>query len=179
MDAPPEVDYAVVLVFPGFGAERENDEAVVESALDWLNTHKDEPGFRFAPPVSAHLEIVTAADEARDRVEEGGGVAMVLLHDVEDGERDDLLRLCEARNVSACYTVDVPRRRGPRAEPMRVVLRSKPAKGPRAHTLTADTLTAPVSDDEETGARVGDVIAVLALGVMTHHWHERPPRRPF
>jgi hypothetical protein len=179
MTTPPEVDYTVVLVFPGFGAERENAEAVVESALDWLNTYKDEPGFRFAPPVSAHLEIVAFADEARARVEEDEGVATVLLHDLADDERDDLLRLCEARHVSACYTVDVPRRPGPRKGPMKVVLRSEPAKGPRAHTLTADTLTAPVDEDEETGARVGDVIAVRALGVMTHHWHKSPPRRPF
>jgi hypothetical protein len=46
MTSPPEVDYTVILVFPGFGAERENAEAVVESALDWLNTTKIEPGFR-------------------------------------------------------------------------------------------------------------------------------------
>jgi hypothetical protein len=179
MDAPQEFEYTVVLVFPGFGAERENAEAVVESALDWLNTCKEEPGFRFAPPVSAHLEIVHGADEARARVEEDEGVAMVLLHDLADDERDALLRLCQARDVSACYTVDVPRRPGPRKEPLRVVLRSKPADGVSAHTLNAETLTAPVAEDEETQGRVGEVIAVLALGVMTHHWGKHPPRRPF
>jgi hypothetical protein len=178
MATPPEVDYTVVLVFPGFGAEREHAEAVVESALGWLNTYKDEPGFRFAPPVGAHLEIVAGADEARARVEEEG-VAMVLLHDLADDERDELLRLCEARDVAACYTVDVPRRPGPRTGPMRVVLRSEPAKGPPAHTLNAETLTAPVGEDEDTEGRVGEVIAVLALGVMTHHWRKNPPRLPF
>jgi hypothetical protein len=33
MALPPEFDYTVVLVFPGFGVGRENAEAVVESAL--------------------------------------------------------------------------------------------------------------------------------------------------
>ena len=179
MATPQAVDYTVVLVFPGFGAEREHAEAIVESALDWLNTYKEQPGFRFAPPVSAHLEVVQGADEARGRVEEDDGVAMVLLHDLADDERDALLRFCEARHVSACYTVDVPRRAGPRKEPLRLVLRSKPAEGVSAHTLTAETLTAPVGEDEETEGRVGEVIAVLALGVMTHHWGKSPPRLPF
>ena len=34
MAGPQEVDYAVVLVFPGFGAERENAETIVEGALE-------------------------------------------------------------------------------------------------------------------------------------------------
>jgi hypothetical protein len=75
--------------------------------------------------------------------------------------------------------VDIPRRSGPRNEPLRIVLRSKPAEGVSAHTLTAETLTAPVAEDEDTRGRVGEVIAVLALGVMTHHWGKNPPRRPF
>ena len=53
MSRRQEVDYTVVLTFPGFGEERENAEAVVEAALEWLNNNKEEPGFRFAPPVSA------------------------------------------------------------------------------------------------------------------------------
>src|SRR2546430_4343743 len=28
--------------FPGFGAERENAETIVEGALGWLNTHKED-----------------------------------------------------------------------------------------------------------------------------------------
>lgn len=179
MGGAEEVDYTVLLVFPGFGTERENAEAVVESALDWLNTHKDKPGFRFAPPVSARLEIVAFADEALARVEDDEGVAMLLLHDLADDERDELLRLCEARDVGACYTVDVPRPRGRRKGPMKVVFRRAPRKGPPAHTLNAETLTAPVGDDEDTGARVSEVIAVLALGVMTYHWRKILPQRPF
>src|SRR5947208_13053305 len=108
-----EVDYTVVLVFPGFGEERENAEAIVEAALEWLNNNKEEPGFRFAPPVSAHLEIVADADEARARIESDEGVAMVLLHGLDDDERDDMIRHCRARQIPACYTLDVrrPRRR--------------------------------------------------------------------
>jgi len=129
MSVPEEVDYTVVLVFPGFGAERESAEAVVESALDWLNTYKETPGFRFARPVSAHLEIVSDADEVRDRIEADESVAMILLHDLDDDERDALVRLCNARQVGACYTVDAPRPRRPRKEPMKVV---------RAHPVCRD-----------------------------------------
>src|SRR5262249_37351029 len=123
---PPDVDYVVLLVFPGFGAERENAEAVVESALDWLNTNKTEPGFRFAPPVFAHLETVSDADEARARVEADGRVATVILHDLDDAERDDLARHCDAHHVSVCSTVDAPRPTGDRARGWRLVLQSKP-----------------------------------------------------
>jgi hypothetical protein len=42
--------------------------------------------------------------------------------------------------------------------------------------LAAETLTGPVDEDEEAGERVGEVIAVLALGVMQHHWHNQQPR---
>jgi hypothetical protein len=162
----------VILVFPGFGAERENAEFVVESALHWLNNNKEEPGFRFAPPVGAHLEIVQGGDEAQERMEADDSVALILLHDVPDQERDALLRLCQAREVSAGFTVDVPRRPGPRGGPMEVVFRKAPANEPRGHRLCAETLTAPVAEDEETGGRVGEVIAVLALGVMQYHWRK-------
>jgi hypothetical protein len=43
-----------------------------------------------------------------------------------------------------------------------------------AHRLAAETLTAPVGEDEETQGRVGELIAVLALGVMEHHWRKNP-----
>jgi hypothetical protein len=176
MNSPPDVDYTVVLVFPGFGTERENAETIVESALEWLNTYKDEPGFRFAPQVSAHLEIVSDVDEARARIEADESVATVILHDVAEDERIPLLRFCEAREISACYTVDVPRRPGPRKGPMKVVIRSKPANEVPAHRLAGETLTGPVDEeDEDTQGRIGEVIAVLALGVMEHHWRQNPP----
>ena len=171
-----DVDYTVLLLFPGFGAERENAETVVESALQWLNTNKDEPGFRFARPVTAHLEIVQNADEARDRIEADERVAMVFLHDLPEEERDALVRDCAAQDIGVCYTVDAPRRPGPRNEPFRLVLQSKPAKEPPAHRLNAETLTNPVEEDEETNGRVEEIIAVLALGVMQHHWQKNPPR---
>ena len=171
-----DVDYTVLLVFPGFGAERENAENLVEGALNWLNTNKDEPGFRFARPVTAHLEIVRDADEARDRIEADERVALVFLHDLPDDERVALARDCAARHIGVCYTVDAPRRPGPRNEPFRFVLQSKPSKEPPAHRLNAETLTNPVEEDEETNGRIGEVIAVLALGVMQHHWEKNPPR---
>jgi hypothetical protein len=175
MARPPDVDYTVVLVFPGFGAGRESAETIVESALDWLNTNKEKPGFRFAPPVSAHLEIVPDADEARARIDADDSVAMVMLHDLAEDERDALLRHCEARQISACMTVDAPRPARLRKGPWQVVFRRKPAGEVPAHRLAAETLTAPVGDDEETGGRVGEVIAVLALGVMQHHWGKISP----
>src|SRR5690242_307180 len=100
-----EAHYTVILVFPGFGSERENAESIVESAIDWLNTNKDEPGFRFAYPVFAQLEIVQNAGEARDRIEEDSSIAIVIIHDLDDEERNDLVRHCKSRNIGSCYTV--------------------------------------------------------------------------
>jgi hypothetical protein len=173
-----DVDYTVILVFPGYGDERENAESIVESALHWLNNNKDEPGFRFAYPVSAHLEIVPDTDEARARIETDESVAMLFLHDVTDDERDALLPECIARDIAVCVTVDAPRRRRRRG-PWKVVFSSKPSDEPPVHRLVAATLTDPVAEDEEAGERVGEVIAVLALGVMAHHWEQNPPSYPF
>jgi hypothetical protein len=172
MAGQPEVEYAVVLVFPGFGTERENAETIVECALDWLNTHKEKPGFRFAPPVSAHLEIVADAGEAHDRIDAEEGVATVLMHDLDDDERNGLLRHCRERNIPVGYTVDAPRRAGPLKEPWKVVFRQKSEQEVPAHQLCAGTLTDPLEDDEDTGGRISEVIAVLALGVMEHHWRK-------
>ena len=172
MARPQEVDYTVVLIFPGFGSERDHAEMIVESALEWLNTFKEKPGFRFAPEVNAHLEIVPDADEARARIASEENVAMVLMHDLADDERDALVRHCVRRQIGACYTVDIPRRPGPRKGPWRVVFSRKASKEPPAHRLNAKTLTAPVAEDEETQGRVGELIAVLALGVMEHHWRK-------
>jgi hypothetical protein len=171
-----EVDYTAVLVFPGFGQERENAETIVETALHWLNTNKDEPGFRFAPHVSAHLEIVQDADEARARIATDPGVAIVLMHDLPDDERDALVRHCEAREISRCYTEDAKRPARRRKGPWRIVLGRRSADEIPAHRLTGDTLTDPVGEDEQTGDRVGQLIAVLALGVMDHHFRKNPPR---
>jgi hypothetical protein len=174
-----DVEYTAILVFPGFGEERENAETIVESALHWLNTNKDEPGFRFAPHVSAHLEIVQDADEARARIVTDQSVAIVLLHDLPEDERDALMRHCEARDISRCYTEDASRPARRRRGPWRLIFRRKSADEISAHRLTADTLTAPVGEDEETGDRVGQLIAVLALGVMEHHWRKNPPTHEF
>jgi hypothetical protein len=174
MTSLQEIDYTVILVFPSFGEEREHAETIVEAALEWLNTFKEEPGFRFAPQVSAHLEIVGDVDEGRDRIETGESVAMILLHDVAPDERDALVRHCESLHIPACYTIDRPRRTGPQTEPWRVVIRSQPTEEVRAHRISGQTLTDPVEEDEEdTGRRVGEVIAVLALGVMEHHFRTR------
>ena len=63
------------------------------------------------------------------------------------------------------------RRRGP----WQLIFRKKSADDLPAHRLVAETLTAPVAEDEETGERIGEVIAVLALGVMGHHWDKELP----
>jgi hypothetical protein len=66
--------------------------------------------------------------------------------------------------------VDAPRRSQRAAEQWQVVMRQKSADEVPAHRLVAGTLTDPIEDDEDTAGRVGEVIAVLALGVMEHHW---------
>ena len=174
-----EVDYTVVFIFPGYGDERENAETIVESALDWLNNNKEEPGFRFAPNVSAHLQIVQDADEARAVLATDDNVGMLLMHDVPDEERDPLLLQCLERDIGACYTEHVTRKKRRRKGPWKVVFRKEPSDRPPAHTLVADTLIAPVDEDEETGARIGEVIAVIALSVMMHHWKTIEPRNLF
>jgi hypothetical protein len=100
---------------------------------------------------------------------------MVLLHDLAEDERDALARLCDERHVAVCYTVDAPRRVRRPDEPWQVVFRPRPKDEPPAHRLAAETLTDPVAEDDDTGARVSEVIAVLALGVMEHHWRKTLP----
>ncbi len=60
---------------------------------------------------------------------------------------------------------------------MKVSFRSRPADTPPAHTLAGETLTAPLAEDEATQARIGQAIAVLALGVMQHHWRQPGTRK--
>jgi hypothetical protein len=175
MSLPDDVDYTVILVFPGYGEERENAETIVETALEWLNANREEPGFRFAPWVTAHLEILPSAEQARERFEDDESVAMVILHELDDDERDEMLRDCQARHISACITVDAPRRRR-RKGPWRIVFGMKPKDEPPAHQIAADTLTDVIADeDEETSDRVRQLIAVMALGVMEHHWGKSDP----
>jgi hypothetical protein len=176
MAMPDDVDYTVILVFPGFGDERENAETIVESALEWLNNNREEPGFRFAPWVTAHLEIVATTEEARERIETDESVAMVILHELDEEERDAMLREVAERHIAACITVDGQRRRRRRKGPWRIVFRNKPTNEPPAHQVASETLTGPVAeDDEETGERIGQFIAVMALGVMEHHWGKSDP----
>jgi hypothetical protein len=175
---PPDVEYKVLLVFPGFGDEREHAETIVEEALHHLNTEKDEPGMRFAYDVSAHLEIVSTTEQARDCLENDGDLAMMILHDLDREERDDLTRECADRGVLVGHTMEgerQPRPRGGETE-WRLVFRKARRNEPRAHRILACTLTDPLDDDpEEMGDRVWQVIAILALGVMEHHWRRHHP----
>src|SRR5262245_23838515 len=100
------VEYKVLLVFPGFGDEREHAEQVIETALEYLNTQKDTPGMRFAYPVFAHLETVMGAEQARERLETDDDLAMMILHDLEEEEKVALTLDCAARNVPVCHTVE-------------------------------------------------------------------------
>ncbi len=179
------VEYQVVLVFPSFGTERENAEQVVEEALHYLNTEKDEPGMRFAQNVSARLEIVADAEQARAKLETEDDLATMILHDLGDDERRELTLACVAKGVPVCHTEvtredpsDEPRpARGKRREWKIVFTKKREGGEPPAHKIAETTLTAPLDGDpDEVGERVGQVIAVLALGVMEHHWRRQPPR---
>ena len=177
MTRQQDVDYTVILVFPGFGTERECAESVIENALEWLNTNKDEPGFRFAYPVSAHLETVLDLDAAHDRIDADELVATIILHDVDEDECKEFARECDARDIAVGCTIDAPRPTGKSDAPWELVIRPK-GSSPEAplHRVCAETLTAPVGDDDDTGKRIGEMIAVLALGVMEHHWRKHPPK---
>jgi hypothetical protein len=170
------VEYKVLLVFPGFGQERENAQEILEEALNYLNTQKDEPGMRFAQNVSARLEIVADVEQAREILENDDDLAMMILHDLPEDERDELTKDCAAKTVPVCHTLDVepppplPRSKSGRRE-MKVVFRKADKKKPRAHTICQATLTGSLDcDEEELMDRAGQLITVMALGVMEHHW---------
>jgi hypothetical protein len=185
MSPPPDVEYQVLLVFPGFGVEREHAEQIIEEALAYLNTQKDEPGMRFAYNVSARLEVVATVEEAYARLEDDDDdLATMILHDLDDDERRTLTLACAARDVPVCHTIiheETPeerRRRRRRPRELKVVFRKRePDDEPRAHRIAETTLIAPLDGDpDELGDRVGQLITVLALGVMEHHWRQNPPR---
>jgi hypothetical protein len=185
MSTSENVEYQVVLVFPGFGTERENAEQVVEEALHYLNTEKDEPGMRFAQNVSARLEIVADAEQAHAKLETDDDLATMILHDLADDERTALTLACVAKGVPVCHTVapregesEEPRpAAGKRREWKLVFTKKREGDDPPAHKITETTLTGPLDGNpDEVGARIGQVIAVLALGVMEHHWRRQPPR---
>jgi hypothetical protein len=178
------VEYKVVLVFPGFGDERDNAEQIVEEALHYLNTQKDEPGMRFAQNVTAQLEIVADADQAHARLQSEDDLATMILHDLDDEEKAALTAECAGKGIPVCHTQDAGRK--PRKEPRssrgkprewKVVFKKGGGDEPRAHKILASTLTAPLEgDQEELMDRVGQLITVLALGVMEYHWTRNPPR---
>jgi hypothetical protein len=179
----PDVEYKVLLVFPGFGEERLNAEQIIEEALQHLNTYKEEPGFRFAPNVSASLDIVLTAEQAHARLQSDDDLATMILHDLAEEEKMALTEACAEAGVPVCLTVyveedDRPRRstRGRRHE-WHLEIRQRKSKGPRAHQIAESTLTASLDEDpEDVGERIGQLIAVLALGVMEFHWTRNPPR---
>jgi hypothetical protein len=176
------VEYKVVLVFPGFGDERDNAEQIVEEALNYLNTQKDEPGMRFAQNVSAQLEIVADADQAFARLQTEDDLATMILHDLDDEEKTALTAACAGKGIPVCHTQDAGRKpRSPRGrqKEWKVVIKKGMADELRAHKILASTLTAPLEgDQEELMDRVGQLITVLALGVMEYHWTRNPPRHP-
>jgi hypothetical protein len=186
MDTPVEVDYTVVLVFPGWGSERESAEQIVEEALAYLNVPRYKPGFRFSPEVRAHLEIVPGAEDAQARLESDDLLAMMILYDLDEDERRALMVECEERGVQVCITTPAPdqpqRPRRPRDKDRgwKFVLRKRPDNEPSAHSICETTLSGPLEDDEEMIVeRVQQLIAVLALGVMQHHFAKRGPRYPW
>jgi hypothetical protein len=187
MNRPPDIEYKVVLVFPGYGSERESAEEIIEAALEHLNTQKDEPGFRFTFEVFARLEIVPDLEQAQALLDSDDSVVMMILHGLDDEERIDFTIDCGERGVSVCRTVPAPdeppppRKAGER-RPWQIVFRERSDDDfePRAHTISETTLTGPLEDNEEVVIeRVQQLIAVMALGVMEQHWKRKPPQRPW
>jgi hypothetical protein len=185
MSEPPDIEYQVLLLFPGFGEERDNAEQIIEEALHYLNTEKDEPGMRFAYNVSAQLDIVMNADQAEARLESEDNLALMILHDLPDEERTALTKACAAKGVQVCHSLvdDSPNRwKKPHSSRdkqrgWKMVFRERKDDQARAHRISGSTLTAPLERDrEELGERIGQLIAVMALGVMEVHWTRNPPR---
>jgi hypothetical protein len=178
-----DVEYTVVLVFPGYGEERENAEAIVEQALEFLNTYRDEPGLRFAPYVTAHLEVVSDVDEAREKLRADDSVAMMILHGLPDDERLAFTHECLSQDVPICRTMpgsDAPRPSRARRVWKVVFRRSREDDEPPAHRVSEATLTGSLEAPEEALMdRVGQLMAAMALGVMEHHHKRNPPRLDF
>jgi hypothetical protein len=189
MQMPEDVEYTVVLVSSSPYEERENAEQIIEEALEYLNTFREEPGFRFAPYVTAHLEIVPDVEEAQGKLDNDDSVAMMILHDLDRDERRAFTRQCNERNVPVCITTPAPegyedRPKSERIPPRewKVVFRKRAEDDdePHAHRIVDATLSAPLEDDpDELGGRVWQLIAVMALGVMEHHWRLNPPKYSF
>ena len=177
------IEYKVVLVFPGFGEERDNAEQIVEEALHYLNTQKDEPGMRFAYNVSARLEIVPDAEQVQARLRTEDDLALLILHDLDAEEQAAFLKECQERQVPVCITVPAPknarrppRSRRPKDRQLKVVFREH-SDEPPCHRILDTTLTAPLEgDEEELMDRIGQLITVMALGVMEFHWRRNPPK---
>ncbi len=178
-----DIEYKVVLLFPGFGAERDNAEQIIEEALHYLNTEKDEPGMRFAYEVSARLEIVPDTEQLQARLRTEDDLAMLILHDLAGDEQTAFLKECEARQVPVCITLPTSREarrkaraRRPKDRILKVVFRKR-SKEPPCHKIPDTTLTAPLdeNDEDDLRDRIGQMIAVLALGVMEFHWRRNPP----
>jgi hypothetical protein len=177
-----EVEYQVLLLFPGFGEEREHAEQIIEEALGYLNTQREEPGMRFAPNVRARLEIVSDIDQAYAKLDNDDDLATMILHDLTEEEKRALTLACQAKDVPVCHTVSGPkppkRRPSRRREPLKVVFRQRRDDDePLAHRILESTLTGSLdTDEDELADRIGQMITVLALGVMEHHWRQSPPR---
>lgn len=182
MSKPRKVKYKVVLLFPGFGEERDNAEQIVEEALHYLNTQKDEPGMRFAYNVSARLEIVPDVEQVWARLRTEDDLALLILHDLTPEEQKEFLTECQQRRVPVCITLPAPknarrprRPRRPEDRQLKVVLRER-SNEPPCHRILDTTLTAPLEGDEEDLMdRIGQLITVMALGVMEFHWRRNPP----
>lgn len=180
MSMPENVEYTVVLLFPGYGEQREIAEQFVGDALAHLNIPNYAPGFRFAPNVTAHLEVVSDIGAAEEILQTDRDLAMMILHDLPAEPRTALSEACSDKNVMICHTItDGPRRRKSRGKQgeLKIVFSKAPENEPRAHRLSASTLTEPIDFDDknELEQRMDQVIAILALGVMEHHWRRHPP----
>jgi hypothetical protein len=186
MPQPEDVEYTVVLVSPVFGEERQNAEQALEAALDYLNTHREKPGFRFAPYVSARLDIAADVEQAQAKLRTDDSVALMILHELPDDERDAFTLECAEQGVAVCHTLppveqpeseEVPAR--PKEKGWQVRFRKRSDEdSPAVHKICETILSAPLDgDQEEMNDRIGQLIAVMALSVMSYHWMKAQPRR--
>lgn len=175
--------YTVVLVFPGFGSEREYAEQVVEAALDHLNIPRYEPGIRFAPNVRARLDIVSNVDQALASLENDEDIATMILHDLDEDDRERLIDECAERGLALTVTMetggDRPKKSRGKKEGFTFELRKREENRPSVHQIADSVLTAPPDDDQDWSNRVGQVMFVVAVSVMGFHFarHPSPIRR--
>ncbi len=102
----------------------------------------------------------------------------MILHDLADDEKAALTEACAASHVPVCHTEDVavPRPRRKKKDGWTINFKKREKNELHAHRIVAGVLSDPIDDEDDWQDRVGQLIMVLALGVMENHFGWQTPQ---